>query len=122
MAITFTSISPVIKGIETLISTLSGIRAFLPTENELSFESYPVLKERFLLKKWPDRNFHFQEWDSINNSLTFINTVRGIQMYIHTYICMYTYAYIYTNIHIFVYIHRYIHMYIYIYLYIYIKY
>jgi hypothetical protein len=106
MAITFTSISPVIKGTETLISTLSGIRAFLPTENELSFESYPVLKERFLLKKWPDRNFHFQEWDSINNSLTFINTVRGIQMYIYTYIYMHMYEYIYTNIHVCTYVYK----------------
>mmetsp|Transcript_18598 Transcript_18598/g.17921 ORF Transcript_18598/g.17921 Transcript_18598/m.17921 type:complete len:522 (-) Transcript_18598:16-1581(-) len=66
------------SGPETLISTLSGIRELLPTECDLSFQSYPVLKERFLLKKWPDRNIFFKEWEEVNNSLTFVNTFRGV--------------------------------------------
>lgn len=43
------------SGIETLITTVASRRMLLPTEYELSFESYPVLKDRFHSKKWPER-------------------------------------------------------------------
>lgn len=43
------------SGIETFITTVASRRMLLPTEYELSFESYPVLKDRFHSKKWPER-------------------------------------------------------------------
>ena len=49
------------SGIETFISTVASRRMLLPTEYELSFEAYPVLKERNLSQKWPERQIHSEE-------------------------------------------------------------
>lgn len=49
------------SGIETFITTVASRRMLLPTEYELSFEAYPVLKERYLSQKWPERDLHNDE-------------------------------------------------------------
>ena len=49
------------SGIETFISTISSRRALLPSEYECSFVTYPVLKERYLAKKFPERDLEESE-------------------------------------------------------------
>ena len=49
------------SGIETFISSIAARRMLLPTEYELSFSSYPVLKERYLSKDWPERELEESE-------------------------------------------------------------
>lgn len=49
------------SGIETFISTIASRRMLLPTEYELSFTRYPLLKERYSLKKWPERRLEDSE-------------------------------------------------------------
>lgn len=49
------------SGIETFISSIAARRMLLPTEYELSFDSYPILKERYLSKNWPERELEESE-------------------------------------------------------------
>ena len=49
------------SGIETFISSIAARRMLLPTEYELSFSSYPILKERYLSKNWPERELEESE-------------------------------------------------------------
>ena len=43
------------SGIETFVSTIASRRMLLPSEYELSFMTYPVLKDQYRRKKWPER-------------------------------------------------------------------
>jgi hypothetical protein len=52
------------SGIETFISSIAARRMLLPTEYELSFVSYPILKERYLSKNWPEREL--EEFENID--------------------------------------------------------
>lgn len=57
-----------ISGIETFISTVASRRMLLPTEYELSFESYPILKDRFQSRKWPERTL--EEFEDVEKCVS----------------------------------------------------
>ena len=49
------------SGIETFLSTIASRRMLLPSEYELSFMTYPVLKDQYRRKKWPERELEASE-------------------------------------------------------------
>lgn len=49
------------SGIETFVSTIASRRILLPSEYELSFMTYPVLKDQYRRKKWPERELEASE-------------------------------------------------------------
>lgn len=49
------------SGIETFVSTIASRRPLLPSEYECSFLSFPVLQERYLNKKFPERELEESE-------------------------------------------------------------